>query len=362
MLITGKEQLQGYCLQTREWQGIPGVAVTKGGRIFVCFYSGAKTEDLGNYCALIKSDDGGQTWSEPIAVAYFGEQSRAYDPCVWIDPNGKLWFYYSVCPAQKVYAVTCDNPDAAELAWSEEFEIGGEVLLNKPTVMKNGEWWFPSAVWGKTLMDPSPELKDVYKVLDEREVDRKAFVFVTKDGGKTFEKRGGVAAGARSFDEHQFLELLDGRVAMYIRTTYGIGASYSSDGGYTWTEAEDTGIFSPNTRFYITRLASGNILLISHQKSDNPETPNMRTKLTAFLSKDDGKTFEGGLLLDNREAVSYPDGQVLDGEIYIIYDRDRRGAGEIILAKFTEADILAKQLQGEGYLQKTVIKLEKAEA
>ena len=31
MLITDKEQLQAYYLTTREWQGIPGVAVTKSG-------------------------------------------------------------------------------------------------------------------------------------------------------------------------------------------------------------------------------------------------------------------------------------------------------------------------------------------
>lgn len=357
MLIVHQDELKNYRLSTREWQGIPSVAVSRGGKIYVCFYSGAQTEDLGNYCALIRSEDGGKTWSEPITVAYFGDKSRAYDPCVWIDPNGRLWFYYSVCPEQKVYAVICDNPDERELIWSEEKEIGGEVLLNKPTVLKNGEWWFPSAVWAKTLMEPSPELKAVYRVLDEREVDRKAFAFVTSDGGNTFEKRGGVEASSRSFDEHQFLELSDGRVAMYIRTEYGIAVSYTSDGGWTWTKAEDTGVFSPNTRFFITRLSSGNVLLISHQKSANPETPLMRTNLTAFLSRDDGKNWEKGLLLDGREQVSYPDGQEKDGDIYIIYDRDRRGDGEILLAKFKETDIFQKQIQN-GYLQKTVIKLE----
>ena len=359
MLITNKEELKSYHLKTRKWQGIPGFAITKDGKAFASFYSGAATEDLGNYCALIKSDDGGNTWGEVIAVAYFGEKSRAYDPCSWIDPLGRLWFYYSVAPEQRVYAVICDNPNADELSWSKEFEIDGEVLLNKPTVMSNGEWWFPSAVWGKTLMDPSPELNGVYKLLDEREVDRKAFCVVTCDCGKTFERRGGVAAKSRSFDEHQFLELKDGRVAMFIRTFYGIAVSYSSDGGYTWSEDVDTGIFSPNTRFFVSRLKSGNVLLISHQKSDNPETPNMRTKLTAYISKDDGKTWIGGLMLDERQDVSYPDGQETDDGIFVIYDRDRTGDGEIILAKFTEQDVYKKQVEKEGYLQKTVIRLGK---
>ena len=251
----------------------------------------------------------------------------------------------------------CENPDASKLTWSEEREIGGEVLLNKPTIMTNGEWWFPSAVWGKGLMEDSPELKEIYRGLDKRKIVREAFAFVSVDEGKTFEKRGGVATKARSFDEHQFLELSDGRVAMYIRTEYGICVSYSSDGGYTWSEEKDTGIFSPNTRFFIRRLLSGNVLLISHQKSEDPQTPNLRTKLTAFISKDDGKTWGSSLLLDERANVSYPDGQEENREIYVIYDRDRKGAGEILLAKFKEEDVFLKEIKGNGYLQKTITKL-----
>ncbi len=67
-------------------------------------------------------------------------------------------------------------------------------------------------------------------------------------------------------------------------------------------------------------------------------------KLSAWLSDDDGKTWQGGLMLDERKGVSYPDGfQAPDGTIYISYDRNRATDGEILLARFTEEDILAKQ-------------------
>jgi hypothetical protein len=60
----------------------------------------------------------------------------------------------------------------------------------------------------------------------------------------------------------------------------------------------------------------------------------------AFLSADDGRTWSGGLLLDQREGVSYPDAaQGADGTIYVIYDYDRRGAREILMARFSEEDI-----------------------
>jgi predicted neuraminidase len=67
-----------------------------------------------------------------------------------------------------------------------------------------------------------------------------------------------------------------------------------------------------------------------------------RSHLTAFLSEDDGQTWKGGLLLDDRVGVSYPDGtQMPDQTIHIIYDFGRMTDREILLATFTEADVLS---------------------
>jgi hypothetical protein len=52
-------------------------------------------------------------------------------------------------------------------------------------------------------------------------------------------------------------------------------------------------------------------------------------------------------VLDERTGISYPDGfQSPNGTIYISYDRNRATDGEILLARFTEADILAGKLTG----------------
>jgi hypothetical protein len=61
----------------------------------------------------------------------------------------------------------------------------------------------------------------------------------------------------------------------------------------------------------------------------------------AFLSEDDGKNWSGGLLLDERPGVSYPDGQqAADGSIYIIYDFRRTGDQHILMTSFTEDDVI----------------------
>ncbi len=47
-------------------------------------------------------------------------------------------------------------------------------------------------------------------------------------------------------------------------------------------------------------------------------------------------------MLDERVGVSYPDGvEAADGRLYIIYDRERSGAKEILMAVIREADITA---------------------
>jgi hypothetical protein len=65
--------------------------------------------------------------------------------------------------------------------------------------------------------------------------------------------------------------------------------------------------------------------------------------------------------LDERSGVSYPDGvQDKDGLIWITYDRDRQGDGEILLAKFKEEDVLVgKNVSGAVTLKQTINKLHK---
>jgi predicted neuraminidase len=81
-----------------------------------------------------------------------------------------------------------------------------------------------------------------------------------------------------------------------------------------------------------------------------------RTDLTAFLSDDDGKSWQGGLLLDERGKVSYPDGfQAPDGQIMILYDWNRSTDAEILLAKFREEDVLAKEFRSAGSKTKLLV-------
>jgi predicted neuraminidase len=78
--------------------------------------------------------------------------------------------------------------------------------------------------------------------------------------------------------------------------------------------------------------------------------------LTAYVSKDDGETWQGGLPLDERSSVSYPDGQQSeDGTIRIIYDYSRTGERHILMATFREQDVLAERLVSEDAKLRQVV-------
>jgi hypothetical protein len=73
-------------------------------------------------------------------------------------------------------------------------------------------------------------------------------------------------------------------------------------------------------------------------------------------STDGRRTWAGGLLLDDRADVSYPDGvQADDGTITIVYDRDRGGAGEILTATMRERDVRAGEPVTDAVTRRTVV-------
>jgi hypothetical protein len=73
-----------------------------------------------------------------------------------------------------------------------------------------------------------------------------------------------------------------------------------------------------------------------------------------MLSEDDGMTWKYKMTIDERSRVSYPDGvQAEDGTVYIIYDRERYDAKEILMAVITEEDIR----QGRCVTEKARLKM-----
>jgi hypothetical protein len=355
-----------YADANRKFQGIPGIERARNGRLWAVWYSGDTREGPQNYVVLATSGDDGKSWSGPRVVIDPEGFVRAFDAGVWHDPQGRLWVFWAQAAGHwdgraGVWAMVTDHSGSERPKWSPPRRISDGVLLNKPIVRKSGEWLLPIMFWPKPPNLPFINERDklnltagqVQALVHDLGDAAGASVFSTTDRGRTFTRLGKADfSPADQPTEHMLIERTDGALWMLARTKYGIGSSVSADGGRTWSEVRDSGIPHPSTRFFIRRLNSGRLLLVRNC----PPNGKDRSHLTAFLSTDEGATWTGGLLLDERKNVSYPDGvEGNDGVIRLIYDRERFTAREILMAAFREEDVNAGKCVTTGPRLKVIV-------
>lgn len=333
-----------YGERIRNFQGCPTLAVTRGGRVYLGWYSGGVTEPhMDNYNLLIYSDDGGKSWSQPLIVIPSSHERcvHALDIQLWVDPDGRLhvyWVQNNTRPAPEVmpegkpgqplvavegylfddfthseWEMVCDDPDAAEPKFSAPRCLDIGFLRCKPLALSTGRW----------INFNYDQMHDRYGYS------------ISDDSGKTYERRYGAQKLATYFDEAMAYERRDGSIRMLARTGLGrLAESISTDGGMSWSQAQLSGITSADTRFFISRTPSGRLMLVHN------DHPTVRCNMTVKLSEDDGATWKYSRLLDMRDGLSYPDADFFGGRIYLSYDRERTGAKEILFALFTEEDIM----------------------
>ncbi|HEY2573299.1 MAG TPA: exo-alpha-sialidase, partial [Verrucomicrobiaceae bacterium] len=331
----------------RDFAMVIGADRTPKGRIWAAWVAGGDSDK--GYFVAATSDDDGASWSKPRFVIHppaapTGLRKRILVGNLWCDPTGRMWLFYDQSMGYfdgraGVWAITCDDPDAVTPVWSPPRRIWHGATLNKPVVLRNGEWLLPISLWTRDRIKPDA-LRGGFRELDDQ---RMAHVFVSHDQGATWTRRGGVVIPQSEFDEHMMIELNDGRLWMLARTKQGIAETFSKDRGRTWSEPKPSSIQNPSARFFLRRLASGHLLLVKNGPLDKRIG---RAQMTAFISDDEGQSWKGGLVIDERNGVSYPDGfQSPDGLIHIIHDRERAKEREILLARFTEEDVLACEMK-----------------
>jgi alpha-L-rhamnosidase len=270
--------------------------ICETGAGLLCAWFGGAAEGAADtliYLSLL-SDAG---WSTPQVVAEGRDQGHAmWNPVLWPSPQGDVLLFYKTGPAPARWMghlLLLDQggtPVAPPVAMPRGF-LGP--TKNKPMLLRDGRLLCPS----------STEDRD-WTVHFEWTADR----------GQTWEKSAPVASGYRII-QPALLQHGDGRLQALCRSRDGvIAATWSDDGGRSWSAAQATGLPGNNSGIDAMTLRDGRHALVY-----NP-TELCRSPLHLAIS-DDGLRWRDAVRLDGGwREYSYPSIiQGKDGALHVSY-------------------------------------------
>ncbi|MBQ2379520.1 MAG: exo-alpha-sialidase [Akkermansia sp.] len=297
---------------------IPGMIQTADGALIGCF--DARYNHEGDLCAdidvaVVRSTDGGQTWTTPTVAmdAGPGADNGCGDPCILQDKTGRIWLQSLVChwsggaslwtskngfDEQSTGQWEMTYSDDNGKTWTKKF-------VNPTRQIKKHEWTTILAGPGNGIV-----LKDGTIVFPAQIWERGArpqcmsTICYSTDGGKNWAYGAGVP---HSTSECQVVELEDGSIMINARNEARQGKRIvytTKDLGKTWQPHSTnlSALQEPTCQASIVKVDTkqyGKLLLFSNPKSGGRNTMTIRT------SKDDGNTWNDGYLYDSRQCMGY---------------------------------------------------------
>jgi predicted neuraminidase len=256
----------------------------------------------------------GRSWSVPVAAADGVQSAEKRYPCwnpVLFQPrDGPLMLFYKVgVKPRKWWGMMMVSVDGGK-SWSSPERLPQGVYgpaKNKPVQLDNGSILCPSSTEGRG-----------WQVHFE----------LTPDQGRTWERIGPIDDGKRlAAIQPALLTYADGRIQALCRTRQKvIAASWSRDGGKTWSQLAGTSLPNPNSGIDAVTLQDGRQLLVYNHTSKG------RSPLNLAVSSD-GSHWETVLVLESGSGeFSYPSViQASDGRVHVTYTYLRRAIKHVIL-------------------------------
>lgn len=328
----------------------PVIARTATGRLIAAWsVSGPGNRD--GRIDVSTSADGARTWSEPVTAIDTPGQFDG-DPSLLIDGNRIMVVPSTVVPPNKINKsevwMTVSDDDGRSWSKSREIKTGYKYFVGKRHVglrLKDGTLVMPASydIWAERGTPAKTE----------GEMDLKAGVLISKDGGATWSAHidlhifvpkvtpfstGGVV-------EPAIVELENGELYMLLRTgTEFLYESRSSDGGKTWSNPVPSKLQGHNTPASLWRLDMRPNEIIAIWNN----SPRNRYPLSVAISADGGRTWSTPKDVARSEnlQISYP-GITQDSEgnfVAVWQEQLPNGEGRAIRsARFNRSWVLAEK-------------------
>lgn len=315
---------------------IPCIAATARGTLLACCEARRAGSDWDGIDLVLKrSTDGGATWSENRVLAAGASQGVTLNNPVLIADGDTvhLLFCREYGVTQRGGGVFHMRSGDGGLSWSDPRDITG--CTHPENYTRNVLACGPGhgiAHSNGTLLCPVWMTTDAPGSQSHRPSD--ISTLYSSDQGETWQI-GEVVYSSRdipNMSECSAAELSDGRVMLNIRneSPKNRRAVAVSPNGYTnWTEpALNDALIDPICYGSLLRYDDSTLLFC------NAASERGRENLTLRLSFDDGRTWPQALVIDPG-AAQYADIAVLDGSVYVLYEKD----SDILLAKIEKEAI-----------------------
>jgi len=313
---------------------IPGMIRTADGALVACF--DARYHHEGDLCAdidvaVVRSTDGGQTWTTPTVAmdAGPGANNGCGDPCILQDKSGRIWLQSLVCHwsgGASLWTSKTGFDEKTTGQWEMTYSDDGgmtwaKTFVNPTRQIKKHEWTTILAGPGNGIV-----LRDGTIVFPAQIWERGAkpqcmsTICYSTDGGKNWVYGAGVP---HSTSECQVVELEDGSIMINARNEARQGTRIvyvTKDMGKTWQPHPTnlSALREPTCQASIVKvntLPYGKLLLFSNPKSGSRNTMTIRT------SRDDGMSWNEGYLYDSRQCMGYSCiAMTDDSHVGIIYE------------------------------------------
>ena len=267
--------------------------------------------------AFRRSIDNGKTWS-PVEIMDRIDRGGCSDPSLLLDrETGEIFCFYNFMVSDKrnkefrfMYQSSRDHGKT----WGKSIDFTDQVA--KPEL----KLAFKFITSGRGI-----QLADGTLMHNFARVGKGGTIFASKDHGKTWQ----AVSDYSPADESKVVQLADG--SLMVNSRHAVGQRYehrSADGGKTWTTSK-FGPTDPRCNASIMRYTFGgkDLLLFC-----NAASPSGRKNLAVRVSRNNGKTWSDGKVIDPGPSA-YSEMTVLtDGTIGVLYEP---GHTEVRFARFS---------------------------
>lgn len=269
-------------------------------------------------------------WKKPVELVDGSEgedqEYACWNPVLFQPKNAPLTLFYKVGPDPRTWwGMTIRSSDGGE-SWTPPKRLGttdklGEAhpqlagpIKNKPVQLSDG-----------TIVAPSSTEHEGWRVHFE----------VSRDEGKTWTVIGPINDASRfNVIQPSVLTYPDGRLQVLCRSRESVvAASWSDDGGHTWSPPEATNLPNPNSGTDAVTLADGRQLLVYNHTVRRGPFPSGRNMLNVAISSD-GLEWTPVLTLERepKREFSYPAViQTGDGLVHISYTWNRESIKHVVV-------------------------------